>query len=82
MCYVRLAIGYQLSIAVYMEVSKDGYLFEGLIVCGLAICALCSNKYGNEGVFRCEQHSSHLFVGRKQPAKPADVGRKQPMAPA
>jgi hypothetical protein len=69
---------------------KDGYLFEGMLVCGLAICALCSSKYGNEGVFRCEKHSSQLYVERKQPAKPAELqqpeqlkrrGEKQPDPP-
>jgi hypothetical protein len=53
-------------------VTTDGYLFEGILVCGLAICALCSSNYGIEGVFRCEKHSSQLNVGWKQPTKPAE----------
>jgi hypothetical protein len=53
------------------EVTTNGYLFEDMLVCGLAICALCSSNYGNEGVFRCEKQSSQLYVGWKQPTKPA-----------
>jgi hypothetical protein len=54
------------------EVTTNGYLFEDMLVCGLAICALCSSNYGNEGVFRCEKQSSQLYVGWKQPTKPAE----------
>ncbi len=41
-------------------------------MCGLAICALCSSKYGNEGVFRCEKHSSQLYLSWKQPSNPVE----------
>jgi hypothetical protein len=43
-----------------IKVTRDGYLFESLVVCGLTICFLCSSKYGNEGIFHCQMHSEQL----------------------
>jgi len=43
-----------------VEVDEDGYAFEGMLVCGMAICAICSSKCGNEGTFRCYEHSLPL----------------------
>lgn len=40
----------------------NGYLFENRVVCGFAICALCSSRHGNEGVFKCKDHSVALYA--------------------
>jgi hypothetical protein len=60
-------------------VSKDGYLFEGAVVCGFAICSPCSSKYGEAGIFRCNLHkavslpaSSAVRANKFQETDPAD----------
>jgi hypothetical protein len=41
-----------------VEVTTGGYLFDGLVVCGAAVCAICSAKCGQEGTFRCGMHAA------------------------
>jgi hypothetical protein len=60
-------------------VSKDGYLFEGAVICGFPICSPCSSKYGEEGIFCCNLHkavslpaSSALHASKFQETDPAD----------
>ena len=38
------------------EVTSNGYLFDGVVVCGFAIYSPCSSKHGNEGIYCCELH--------------------------
>jgi hypothetical protein len=41
-----------------MFVKEDGLLlFGGQCICGIAVCALCSVKFGSEeGIFCCAKH--------------------------
>jgi hypothetical protein len=62
-----------------VKVSKEGYLFEGAVVCGFAICSPCSSKYGEEGIFHCNLHkavslpaSSAVRASKFQETDPAD----------
>jgi hypothetical protein len=41
-----------------IEVTTGGYLFDGLVVCGAAVCVICSAKFGQEGTFRCVMHAA------------------------
>jgi hypothetical protein len=46
-----------------VEVTDGGYLFEGLIVCGIAVCTiLCGADFGNECSFKCAEHAALMFV--------------------
>jgi hypothetical protein len=47
----------------------NGYLFENRVVCGFAICALCTSRHGNEGVFKCKDHSVALYTTDKAQQK-------------
>jgi hypothetical protein len=49
-----------------VEVTTGGYLFDGLVVCGAAVCAICSTKCGQEGTFRCGLHAATTFVTEKE----------------
>ena len=51
-----------------VEVSREGFLFESILVCGVAICALCSQKYGGEGIFRCRDHPTKKLVNEGGPS--------------
>jgi len=62
-----------------VKVSKDGYLFEGAVICGFPICSPCSSKYGEEGIFLCNLHkavslpaSSAVRASKFQETDPAD----------
>jgi transcriptional regulator CtsR len=39
------------------------------LVCGVAICALCSQKYGGEGIFRCSDHPTSEKHSKKDEVK-------------
>ncbi len=36
-----------------VEVTTGGYLFDGLVMCGAAVCVICSAQFSQEGTFRC-----------------------------
>jgi hypothetical protein len=44
-----------------VEVSDGGFLFDGLAVCGIAVHAICSAEFGNEGLFKCAEHAPTIY---------------------
>jgi hypothetical protein len=44
----------------------SAYFFEDSLVCSFAICALCSSRFANEGVFKCKDHSVPLYAVKEQ----------------
>lgn len=39
------------------EVQSDGYLLDGRLVCGIAVCSICISLFGTEGIYKCAEHS-------------------------
>jgi hypothetical protein len=40
-----------------MEVQSNGYLLDGRLVCGIAVCSICISLFGTEGIYKCAEHS-------------------------
>ena len=64
-----------------MFVKEDGLLlFGGQRICGIAVCALCSVKFGSEeGIFRCAEHGPSVTdssVPAKKPPRPPGVASR------
>jgi hypothetical protein len=55
-----------------MFVKDDGLLmFGGQRICGIAVCALCSVKFGSEeGIFRCAEHGPSVTASSVPAKKP------------
>ncbi len=45
---------------------------------GIAVCAICSAKFGQEGTFRCAEHTPSIYEGRTTEAhESATVNRRE-----
>ncbi len=61
-----------------VEVTDGGFFFDGLVMCGIAVCAICSAKFGQEGTFRYAEHTPTIYEGPTTEAhEPAIVNRKE-----
>jgi hypothetical protein len=58
-----------------MFVKEDGLLlFGGQQICGIAVCALCSVKFGSEeGIYRCAEHGPRMTASSMPVAPVASV---------
>jgi hypothetical protein len=69
-----------------MFVKEDGLLlFGGQRICGIAVCAMCSVKFGSEeGIFRCAKHGPSVTASSVPVAPVAphhEMAKKPPRPP-
>jgi hypothetical protein len=60
-----------------VEVSDGGFLFDGLVMCCIAVCAICSTGFGNEGSFKCAEHAPTVYERPSTEAHDSPNNRKE-----